>query len=83
MEHDKIAQSANLRFVQSTSAEHNQSALLLQLMQSLNDGGGSAQQSPIDMLATLRPMLSPKEQKLIDLMIKFREIRVLMDELFE
>jgi len=66
---------------------NEQSALLLQLMQSLNKNASedlsSQLRSPIDILVTLRPMLSPREQKFIDLMIKFRELRVLMDELFE
>jgi len=67
---------------------HNtQSSLLLQLMQSLNGGMPEAPEPPIpleppfDILFKLRPMLSPKEQKFIDLMIKFHEIRVLIEEI--
>jgi len=67
---------------------HNtQSSLLLQLMQGLNGGMLDSPEPPIpldppfDILFKLRPMLSPKEQKIVDLMIKFQEIRVLIDEI--
>jgi len=36
-----------------------------------------------DMLHKLRPILAPREQKIIDLMIKFQEIMVLIDEINE
>ena len=65
---------------------HNQD-ILMQLMQNLQNGLSDAPDpptplpSPFDTLYKIRPMLPPREQKMIDLMIKFHEIRVLMDEI--
>ena len=68
---------------------HNeQSSLFLQLLQSLNEGDNipvdpqfAHLPSPFNTLAKIRPMLPPREQLLIDLMIKFHEITVLMDKI--
>lgn len=68
----------------------NNSVLLTQFMQALNDGGASLPNapappiplpSPFDIVYKMRPTLPAKEQKIIDMMVKFFEIRVLMDEL--
>ena len=63
--------------------------LLWQMMQSM--GGGETLPAevpeiqmdlppPLDMLASLRPMMPPREQRLIDLMIKLHELKTLMNE---
>jgi len=36
---------------------------------------------PFDMLFMLRPMLPPREQKMIDLILKMQEIKILMCEI--
>jgi len=58
----------------------NNESLLLQLVQELANSQ-SPTSSPIDILFKLRPMLTPREQKYVDLMIKFQEVRDLMDEI--
>ena len=70
------------------SLPEQEPGLLWQLMQSLSEGNlPDAPEPPIpleppfDMLWKLRPVLSPKEQRYIDLMIKIFEIQVLMDEI--
>jgi len=59
--------------------------LLMQLLQSLEtsdvQGAHSHLPHPFNILEKVRPMLPPREQKFIDLMIKFHEMRVLMDEI--
>jgi len=63
--------------------------LLMQLMQNMNDpnftpathGEGAHLPPPFDMLLTLRPMLPPREQRMIDVMIKVQELRILIDEM--
>ena len=55
---------------------HMQPAQFSQLMQSLDNG------STENFFAALRPMLSDREQKFIDLIVKFQELRVLTDEVF-
>ena len=67
-----------------------QSSLLLQLIKSLNGEDTLLPDSPeppipleppLDILFKLRPILNPREQKVIDLMIKIQEIMALIDEL--
>jgi len=68
---------------------HNtQSSLLWQLIQSINDENTPElpeppipQNQPFDILFKLRPVLSAKEQRYIDLIIKIQEIKILMDEI--
>ena len=67
-------------------------ALMWQMMQGL---GNNPEQSNIDYgvnqgdtglrdsLLSIRPMLSLKQQKIIDLMIKFNEIKELMGEIHQ
>jgi len=59
---------------------NNQESLLLQLVQELANSQGPTS-SPIDTLFKLRPMLTTREQKYVDLMIKFQEVRDLMDDI--
>ena len=65
--------------------DNNQSSLLWHLMQSAHEnhlhGTAESQLSLFDMLLKLRPALPPKEQKFIDLMIKIREVKILLDEI--
>jgi len=56
-----------------------QTNLLTQLLQAVNEGDPN--RSHIDKLCAIRHMLSPKEQKIIDLMTKFNEIIILLDEI--
>lgn len=60
-------------------------ALLWQLVQSLgnNHTEEPPQEStyPDHYLLTLRPLMPPRQQRIIDLMIKFQEIKALMDEI--
>ena len=67
----------------------DQSAMLWQLMQSLN---ANTQESPAPhaegpnfehTLMSLRPLLAPRQQKILDLMIKLQEVKMLMDELHQ
>ena len=64
--------------------------LLWQMMQ--NMGGGEALPAevqefqidlppPLDMLMSLRPMMPPREQRIIDLMVKFHELKTLIADL--
>jgi len=67
--------------------DDRQSAILWQLMQSLSpqtqDGPAShSQEQPFEhTLLSLRPLLPPKQQKILDLMIKLHEINALIHEL--
>ncbi|MCL2572779.1 MAG: hypothetical protein FWE11_10295 [Defluviitaleaceae bacterium] len=63
------------------------SAMLWQLMQSLS-GGTSEEQAHIQeqtgfehTLLSLRPLMPPKQQRIIDLMIKMQEVKALMHEI--
>jgi len=65
--------------------DEKHSALLWQLMQSL---GGQPEGSPAftpqhqdGMLHMLKPLLSPKQQCMIDLLIKMNEIKALVAEM--
>jgi len=67
-----------------------ETSLLWQLLQNMDSvqahanqplTEASQQRTPFDMLIKLRPMLSTREQKFIDLMIKLQEVMVLMDEI--
>ena len=67
--------------------DDRQSAMLWQLMQSL---GTQTQESPAQQpeaphfehtLLSLRPLLPPKQQKILDLMIKMQEIKALINEI--
>jgi len=50
---------------------------ILQLIESL-----IGEEAPLqDVLLKIRPMLHPREQKIIDLLIKFREIAALIEEI--
>ena len=71
------------------------SNLLWQLMQSMGMGGLEEIQSdapevnpshvtldpPWDTILMLRPMLSPREQRIIDLMFKLQEVKKLFEEI--
>ena len=63
------------------------SAMLWQLMQGLSAQPGGANNAPPPTfehtLASLRPLLSPKQQKIIDLMTKMNEVKVLLQEIQE
>ena len=68
--------------------DDRQSAMLWQLMQSLN--GGSQPHDDADPLSSeqlehslmsLRSLMSPKQQAVIDLMIKIQEVRALLHEI--
>jgi len=65
--------------------------LLLQLMQSMNDpsqNAGEMQEMhefptlppPYDTLLMLRPMLHPREQRFIDILVKMQELKILIAE---
>lgn len=51
--------------------------IMMELFQSLM----AKDQDPFAALEKIRPMLPPREQKFIDVMIKIQEIRVLMKEM--
>ena len=63
------------------------SAMLWQLMQSLSanthdDHNVQPEQSPFEhTLMSLRPLMSPKQQKIIDLITKIHEVKALMLEI--
>jgi len=64
----------------------DKSALLLQLMQSLGTLGGNhsphAEEPSLEnMLMNLRPLLTPRQQKILDLMVKMQEVQALLDEI--
>ena len=73
--------------------DDRQSALLWQLMQGIgapapaDDGHGFdsasyAQPAPMEhTLLALRPLMQPRQQRMIDLMIKMQEVAALMTEL--
>ena len=65
--------------------DSNQSSILWHLMQSAHENHlhetAETQLSLFDMLLKLRPEFPPKEQRFIDLMIKIREVKVLIDEI--
>ena len=60
-------------------------AMLWQLVQSLGhppQEGHPAEEPHVDhYLLTLRPFMPPRQQRIIDLMIKFQEIKTLMEEI--
>ena len=66
-------------------------AMLWQLIQSLGHQMPEAQPAghphqveqaqPEHYLLTLRPLMPPRQQRIIDLMIKFQELRALIEEL--
>ena len=67
--------------------EDRQSALLWQLMQSLGAQPQESSHNPEELtlehtLAQLRPLLTPKQQKMLDLMTKMQEIKELLDEIY-
>ena len=63
------------------------SAMLWQMMQSLGSHTQedcSPQSEPLQhehILLSLKSLMSPKQQKIIDLMIKMQEVRTLIDEI--
>ena len=59
------------------------SAMLLQLLQSLGTQSGSNEEENQfeHTLMSLRPLLTPRQQKILDLMVKLQEIRTLLDEI--
>ena len=68
--------------------DDRQSAMLWQLMQSL---GTQTQEGPIlqaeepqfeHTLLSLRPLLQPRQQKILDLMIKLQEAKALVNEIY-
>ena len=67
--------------------DDRQSAMLLQLMQSLGMQSQENHSSHADeaqlehTLMSLRPLLTPRQQKILDLMIKIQEIKALLDEI--
>ena len=65
--------------------DDKQSAMLWQLMQSLNTHTqeSPAQQEPHfeHTLMSLRPLLQPRQQKILDLMIKLQEVKALINEI--
>ena len=69
--------------------DDRQSAMLWQLMQSL---GTQTQEGPIlqtdeppfeHTLLSLRPLLQPRQQKILDLMIKLQEVKALISEIYQ
>ena len=63
-----------------TVHEHSPNAkLLLELLATVSDG----HTTPLEALRHLRVSLPKKEQRLIDIALKFYEIRILLDELQE
>ena len=60
---------------------------IMQIMQTLEMSNHTEPDTtlppPFDTLYKIRTMLPAREQKIIDMMIKFHEIRVLMDEIKE
>ena len=65
--------------------------LLFQLMQNMNDPSQNtgempamhecpALPPPYDTLLMLRPMLYPREQRFIDILVKMRELKILIAE---
>jgi len=66
--------------------DDRQSALLWQLMQSLNTQLPGqdlhTNEAPMEnTLLAIRPFLQPKQQMIIDLMAKLQEVKQLMDEI--
>ena len=63
------------------------SAMLWQMMQSLSANTQEDNSVPTEpptfenMLLPLKPLMSPKQQKIMDLMIKMHEIRALISEI--
>lgn len=53
--------------------------LLLTLLEAIKAGDG--QMNPIEVLHKIRPEVSPKEQNFIDIILKFHEIRLIMDKM--
>ena len=71
--------------------DNKQSALLWQLVQSMGANAPAAHhpdehnlqpEPPLDnALLSLRPLMSPKQQCIIDLMVKMQEMRELIDDI--
>ncbi|MCL2378649.1 MAG: hypothetical protein FWC77_05930 [Defluviitaleaceae bacterium] len=65
----------------------NTSAMLWQLVQSLNtqtqdSRAAQAEEPPFEhTLMSLRPLLQPRQQKILDLMIKMQEVKALINEI--
>jgi len=64
------------------------SAIFMQLLQSLSESQTQESNFPNSeappfehTLMSLRPLLAPKQQKVLDLMIKMQEVRALIDEI--
>jgi len=66
--------------------DDRQSAMLWQLMQSISNQTQDNHVPHVEepqfenTLLSLRPLLAPKQQKILDLLVKMHEIRALMDE---
>ena len=60
--------------------DDKQSAIIMQLMQSLG-ASGSEDNSFEKVLIGLKPMLAPRQQKILELIIKMQEIQTLLDEI--
>ena len=66
--------------------DDKQSAMLWQLMQSLGtptqENHSILTEPPFEhTLISLKPLMAPKQQKIIDLLIKLQEVKLLMEEL--
>ena len=61
--------------------DDNQHALVLQLIQSLGHDGSVLTEPQEYDLAALKPYMTPKQQKFIDLVVKLKEARVLLEEM--
>ena len=64
-------------------AMNDTSAILLQLLQSLGvPSEPNAEENQFEhSLMSLRPLLTPRQQKILDLMVKMQEVRALLDEI--
>ena len=69
--------------------DDRQSAMLWQLMQSLTAQSQESPATPVEEpilehnLLSLRPLLPPKQQKILDLMIKMQEVKSLFNEIYQ
>jgi len=61
--------------------DDKQSAMLLQLMQSIGAQPHAEEQQLEHMLMSLKPLLAPRQQKILDLMVKMQELQALLDEI--
>ena len=63
------------------------SAMLWQMMQSMSTNTQEDHITPAEpptienMLLSIRPMMSPRQQKIMDIMIKMQELRALINEI--